>query len=775
MKHLYNILYLFVFLLVVPAFTIAQDASIKGFVYEEETGEPAFYANVYLKGTSYGASTDENGYYIISKLPAGNFNLMITYLGFDTIQVPITIADGQMVTQNYFLKKSSVNLDVVTINADRTAARTETQTSVVKITPQNIKQIPSVGGTPDFAQYLQVVPGIIYTGDQGGQFYVRGGSPIQNKVMLDGMTIYNPFHTIGLFSVFETDLIRTADVYTGGFNAEYGGRISSIMDITYRDGNKKRFSGAAGASTFGAKLLFEGPIVKQKSPEKGSSSFVLSFKDSYLEQSSQVFYKYIDENGLPFNYTDIYGKVSINGANGSKVSLFGFNFNDKVNGYKSIADYGWNSYGGGANFVVIPEKSAVLIEGLFAYSQYKSSISSEALNKRESLINGFTGSINFSYFYGKNELEYGVEVEGYRTEYSFANFIGTEINQTENTTQLGVFVKYKWVTGKFIIEPGFRMMWYASLAEVSPEPRLAIKYNATDKFRLKFAGGLYSQNLIAASSDRDVVNLFYGFLSGPTNLPKSFNGKDVVSSLQKADHLILGAEYDFNDFLTLNVEGYYKYFPQLTNINRYKIYPNNTAPPGTPDVETKDFIIEKGSAYGLDISLKYDYKKWYLWCVYSLGYVTRQFEDSYGKMISYNPHFDRRNNVNVVLSYVTGTKKQWEFSTRYNYGSGFPFNQVQGFYEYLTLPGGINTDYVTENGQLGIIYGELYNGRLPSYSRLDIDVMRSFYFSENTKMVADFSIINLLNRENVFYVDVVTGEVVYQLPIMPSLGLTVYF
>ena len=465
----------------------------------------------------------------------------------------------------------------------------------------------------------------------------------------------------------------------------------------------------------------------------------------------------------------------MNGANGSKVSFFGFNFNDQVNGYQSIADYGWNSYGGGMNFVVIPGKSAVLIEGLFAYSQYKSSINSTALNQRESLINGFTGSLNFSYFYGKNELEYGVEVEGYRTEYSFANFIGTEINQVENTTQLGVFVKYKWVAGKFIIEPGFRMMWYASLAEVSPEPRLAIKYNATDKFRLKFAGGLYSQNLIAASSDRDVVNLFYGFLSGPSNLPKNFNGKEVVSSLQKADHLILGAEYDLTDFLTLNVEGYYKYFPQLTNINRYKIYPNNTAPPGTPDVETKDFIIEKGSAYGLDISLKYDYKKWYLWCVYSLGYVTRQFEDRDAAMISYNPHFDRRNNVNVVLSYTTGSKGQWEFSTRYNYGSGFPFNQVQGFYEYLTLPGGVNTDYVTENGQLGIIYGELYGGRLPSYSRLDVDIMRNFYFSENTKMVVDFSIINLLNRENVFYVDIVTGEVVYQLPIMPSLGLTVYF
>jgi hypothetical protein len=775
MKFSSKIIFLFIFLLIIPAFSIAQEASIRGFVYEEETGEPAFFANIYFKGTTFGSSADVNGYYVISKVPAGDYTLIITYLGFDTIQVPVTLTNNQVINQNYFLKKSSINLEVVTINADRAAARTETQTSVVKITPQNIKQIPSVGGTPDFAQYLQVVPGIVYTGDQGGQFYVRGGSPIQNKVMLDGMTIYNPFHTIGLFSVFETDLIRNADVYTGGFNAEYGGRISSIMDITYRDGNKKRFSGAVGLTTFGSKILLEGPIVKQKSPEKGSSSFVLSFKNSFLEQSSQVFYDYVNQEGLPFNYTDFYGKISLNGANGSKVSFFGFNFSDRVNGYQSIADYGWNSYGAGTNFVVIPGKSAVLIEGLFAYSQYKSNINSTALNERESLINGFTGSVNFSYFYGKNELEYGVEVEGYRTEYNFTNFIGTTIDQSENTTQLGIFVKYKWVTGKFIFEPGFRMMWYASLAELSPEPRLAIKYNATDKFRLKFAGGLYSQNLIAASSDRDVVNLFYGFLSGPNNLPETFNGRDVTSSLQKADHLILGVEYDFTNFITVNLEGYYKYFPQLTNINRYKIYPNNTAPAGTPDVETKDFIVEKGNAYGLDVSLKYNYKKWYVWCVYSLGYVTRQFEDSDGIMISYNPHFDRRNNVNVILSYVTGTKGQWEFSARYNYGSGFPFNQVQGFYEYLILPGGINTDYVTENGQLGIIYGELYNGRLPTYSRLDLDMMRNIYFSENTKMVVDFSIINVFDRQNVFYVDVVTGEVVYQLPIMPSLGITVYF
>ena len=142
---------------------------------------------------------------------------------------------------------------------------------------------------------------------------------------------------------------------------------------------------------------------------------------------------------------------------------------------------------------------------------------------------------------------------------------------------------------------------YASLSEISPEPRLAIKYNATDRFRIKFAGGMYSQNLIAASSDRDVVNLFYGFLSGPANLPANFDGEPVTSKLQKSDHLILGTEFDISNNITMNIEGYYKYFPQLTNINRFKIYTEENAPAGASDVETKDFILEKGEAYGVNL------------------------------------------------------------------------------------------------------------------------------------------------------------------------------
>ena len=265
---------LFVFLTMYAA--VAQDNSIKGFVYEESTGEPMMFTNVYLRGTSFGGATNENGYFNINRIPDGRYTLLITSVGYDTIQETFNLSKGQSINRKYYMKETSQKLETVTITADKIEARTETKTSVITVTPKTITKIPSVGGQADFAQYLQVVPGVIFTGDQGGQLYIRGGSPIQNKVLLDGMVVYNPFHSIGLFSVFDTDIIRNADVYTGGFGAEYSGRISSIMDISTRDGNKKRLSGKLGANCFGAKVMIEGPLKKAKSPDDATISFILS-------------------------------------------------------------------------------------------------------------------------------------------------------------------------------------------------------------------------------------------------------------------------------------------------------------------------------------------------------------------------------------------------------------------------------------------------------------------------------------------------------------------
>ena len=541
---------------------------------------------------------------------------MVTYLGYDTLRQEVEVPAGQIITRKLYLKKAAIQMKEFEVTAAKQEAQNQVRMSVTKLTPRQVQRLPAVGGQADLAQYLQVVPGVIFTGDQGGQLYVRGGSPIMNKVLLDGMVLYNPFHSIGLFSVFDNDIIRNADIYTGGFNAEYGGRVSSVMDITTRDGNKKRFSGKVSASTFAAKLGLEGPIKKQSAEGGGSSSYLINVRHSYLDQTSKSLYSYVDTAELPYSFTDFYGKLSFNGANGSKFSLFGFNFHDGVR-YRNVSDLSWNNWGAGTNFVLVPGGSAVLIDGTFALSDYTIALDEADLSPRSSEISSFSGDLNFKYFFKDNELRYGIEVQGFRTDFQFFNSAGQQLKQEQNTSELAAYIKYKWKLGRLILDPGLRVNYYASLSVVNLEPRMGLKVNITDDFRFKASAGRYSQNLVAANSDRDVVNLFYGFLSSPEDLPATLTTKDgtvreIKDPLQRANHYIAGFEVDITKNLTANIEGYLKDFRQVTNLNRNKIFDDTPEFADKPDELKKDFIVETGQAYGADLLLKYERGRIYL-------------------------------------------------------------------------------------------------------------------------------------------------------------------
>lgn len=763
----------------------AQNGTIRGFIYNEKTGESEIGATAYLKGTTMGAASDVNGFYSITKIPAGKYTLMVTSLGFDTVKIAISIKANEIINQKVYLNEGSLMLNTFELSAEKQEARTEVKMSVSKVTPKEIKSIPSIGGEPDIAQYLQVLPGVTFTGDQGGQLYIRGGSPIQNKVLLDGMIIYNPFHSIGLFSVFDTDILKSADVYTGGFNAEYGGRISSIMDITTRDGDKNRLRGKVSASTFSSKLTLEGPIFKSKKENGGATTFVLSAKHSYLDKSSELYKPYfeslssenargIDTAGLPYNFTDIYGKITFGANNGSKFSLFGFNFQDGVD-FPGVSNLRWNSSGGGGNFVFIPASSRTLIEGVVAISNYEIILSEADENPRKSQINGFNIGMDFTSFSGDNQFKYGFEVLGFGTDFQFTNSVGRLIQQKESTTELAGFLTYRINKGKSVIEPGLRVQHYASLGNTSIEPRFGYKYNLSKKIRLKLAAGMYSQNLISANSDRDIVNLFYGFLSGPDNLPEKFTNKDgetkeIDHKLQKANHLITGFEVDVAKNITLNVEGYKKWFTQLTNTNRNQIF-NEKDPSAADkaDIFKKEFIIETGEAYGIDFSLKYQTARVNLNAIYSLSKV-----DRWDGIKEYNPVFDRRHNVNLVGVYTFGKGLNWEFSARWNLGSGFPFTQTQGYYEGMGFSSA-NQDYTSSNGDLTLQLADLNQGRLPYYHRLDMSLKRKFVLGKNSILEANVGVTNVYNRNNIFYVNRVTAEEVYQLPLLPSFGLNLTF
>ncbi|MDR1458861.1 MAG: TonB-dependent receptor [Bacteroidales bacterium] len=752
--------FLSLFLLAINiSLSFSQTGNIKGIIFDESNGEPVGFAAVLVKGTVHGAITDNNGIFSIDGIPVGDYEIRISYVGYDSLVASVTVSQKSAPVQKYFIRRRSIELEGAEIRAEKIIAQTETRVSVINVTPKQITRMPSIGGVPDFAQYLQVLPGVIFTGDQGGQLYIRGGTPIQNKVLLDGLIVYNPFHSIGLFSVFDTDILKNAQVYTAGFGAEYGGRISSIMDIKTRDGNRKRFSGKVDVSTFSSKLLLEGPFLKQKETKNTSVSFILSLKGSYLEQTSKWLYKYADANGLPYNYLDGYGKISIETGNGNKINLFGFSFNDRVR-YPDIATFKWNSWGGGTSFLFLPYNSKMIIEGTVAISSYKINLDEEITPERNSAINTLNIGMDFSYLTGKNTLSYGLEVLGTWTDYKFTSAYGFDIRQYDFNSELGLYLKYKWTIKKVLIEPGFRLQAFASQSFVSPEPRLAIKYNITDNIRLKLSAGLYAQNIMGATSDRDVVNLFYGFLTVPESvIQDSIRGRKVKNSVQKAQHAVFGIEWDPFKSMTINVEAYVKNFSQLTNINRYQMF--NT---------DNEFILESGIAYGGDVNIKWEYKRFHLSVVYSLNWVTR--DDG---VIVYRTHFDRRHNVNLLGSYSFGRRNSWQVDVRWNYGSGFPFTKTKGVYPQLGYVQTVSGEIIQVNEALGLVLDTINRGLLPDFHRLDITVKRKFIISETSQVEVGVGATNMYNYQNIFYVNRVTAEKIYQLPILWSVNVNVSF
>jgi hypothetical protein len=778
-----NILFLFG-LFACFAFSYGQDHILRGFIYDTENGEPVPFEKVTLIPTVKssaitGAITDVNGFFSIPKLAIGTYLLRVEDLNYKKFEQEINITKKEGITDiriDLITPDAKESIDVV-ISAETKAKTTEVLISQIKLDKKGIERVPSVGAENDITAAFSVTPGVVTTGDQGGQLYVRGGTPIQNKVLLDGMTIYNPFHSIGFFSIFETELVKNVDIYTGGFDSKYGGRISSVMDISYRDGNKKEFGGKVSTSPFMAKLVLEGPIYTAKKSGDGAGSYVFSAKHSLLDYTAKSLYRNVNEgNGLPFNFTDLYGKITLASGQGSKFSFFGFNNNDNV-AYTDIADLNFKQSGGGMNFVLVPSGSPIFIKGHLNGSRYETSFNEVGTKPRSSSIGGFDLGFDFTYFLKKeSQVEYGINLNGFNTDFITYNEAASKIQIQNFTTEIGSYINVKKVTNRFVFQPGIRVQAYPSLGTISVEPRFGMKYNATEKFRLKFSGGRYTQNFTSASSDRDVVNLFNGLLSAPTNVQETFitqNGKqkNPQNGLQISYHAILGTELDLSKNLTVNIEGYFKYFPQLSNINVNKLYDDVSEFSSVDDVYKKDFLIESGKSYGVDLLVKYAKDHLFLWGVYSLGKSTR-----WDGFASYFPVFDRRHNINIVGSYAFGAKKNLELNIRWNLGSGLPFTPTNGYYQPENFNNGATTNITTSNSSnIGILLGQFNSQRLPYYHRLDITVKKQHKFKNKTEMEITIGVTNSYNRKNIFYRNRVTNKTIYQFPLLPSMGVSYRF
>jgi hypothetical protein len=752
----------------------AQRTTLKGFVYDANTGQPIPFATISAETTTFGVSTDIQGYFHMEGIRPGIYKVQVRCVGYRPWTEYIDLEENRPVIRNFMLAPESIDLKEVNVkSAKETQQRERVTVSEISILPTEVELTPAVGGMPDLIQRMQVIPGVISRGDVGGQIYIRGGTPVQNKMLLDEAVIYNPVHSIGLFTVFDNDYIRNVDFHTGGFGAEYGGCISSVVNIATQYGNTKRISGKADLSTLVSKLFVEGPLLSDSTMEKSTLSFIFSVKNSHFTQAKKWFYPYLDQE-LPFHFLDLYSKLTLLAGKNLRINLFGFHSQDRVGYSDTPTRYYWKVNGFGGDIQLLPPRASMMIKAYFAGSFYQMTLEEQSYEPRHSNVDHLSFGFRFKRYLKNQTINYGLEVMNLATDYSYYSNPYNAYNQQENSTEISAYLQYHGRFGKLMVDPGIRFQHYASLSRSSLEPRLAIKFAVLENFRLKVAGGIYSQNLISAISDRDIVNFFHGFLSAPVGLVNEGDGHTADYYLQKSNHLIGGMELDFFSKLFINAEVYYKYYPQLLNFNKHKIL-NEQKYPDQPKYLTRDFIVESGYARGLDIFVLFDDQFRRLELGYSYAITKRTYNDPEMGKIEYYPQYDRRHNLNLSGSIQFGNNHSWEVNSRWNFGTGFPFTPSLGYYEAITFDENANINHLTVNGMPGIIYGKYNSARLQPYHRLDISVKKRINLNGMSVLEIELSIVNAYNRKNVFYTDRMTNQQVYQLPFLPAMRISVDF
>ncbi len=747
----------------------AQLGGLKGFVVDAENGQSVPYATLVLKGTQRGVATNENGYFFFQKLPRGPVSIVIRFIGYKEKTLKVEIKQDAIIQVFIQLEKQTIELGEATISGTRQIWETTNTISMHKLTSATIQKIPSITGSPDLGDFLQVIPGIVFTGDQGGQFYVRGGAPVHNLVKIDGMTIIKPFHSIGFVSVFDTETIASVDVYTAGFGAEYGGRLSSVMDIRTRTGNRRNIAGKINFSNFGYGLTLDVPLVKMTAENPNSISVLLSNKRSYIDQIDDKIYPHLDKYGIPYKYNDLFAKLTFMGAYGDQLDILGMRITDHAS-FGETMQSTWTNSAGGARFIISPNASKWLYQASSYYSDYRGQFLELNERPRETWFSSFENSFKLFRMGEIAEWEIGLNMDMYNTKHSFQGIDGITVEHEYYTIELVSYLANKIKLGKWLLEPGLHLVYYADQPYFSPEPRLKVKYSISPSISLNMATGYYSQNLLSANSDRDVVSLFEGFYMGPYLVQDYYKGEPNYIRVQQAWHGVLGLSILTPKNVKLTVEGYYKDFRKLISYNRHRTHNDSYLTTNVPDYIKSFFLVEEGLAYGFDFLLDYNKDRLSIWLGYSLAWVFREDE-----RMAYLPHYDRRHNLNILSGYTLGKRKNWSIKARWNIGSGFPFTQTNGVYEDLSLMYGSFNMNVSANEEINVWYSDLNKGRLPWYHRLDISLNKTFEFSDRQKLDFSLGVINVYNRKNMFYINRISYERIDQYPILPNISLKYTF
>ncbi len=727
-----------------------QSATLRGFIKDAADGQPLLGVNVALTGGGgelYGNATDTDGFFIISRLPPGRYAVRVTYIGYESYADTLDLAPGQFLTYNLELSGSQAELGEVVVESEReTAGAASVTAGLQTVRPEDIKLVPAPDVSGDLVTYLQTLPGVVSTGDQGGQLFIRGGEPTQNLVLLDGMLVYQPFHLVGFYSAFPADVISSTDVYAGGFGARYGGRLSSVIDVATRNGNKRRFAGAVSVAPFVSAARLEGPIVPNR------VSLLVSGRTSVIEQGAA---KLVDAP-LPYAFDDQFAKIHANLSETSQLSISALRTYDRgtLGADETTADNDetdqvvWNNRAIGGRFILLPTKLPVLAEILFSFSSVENTFGPRGSPTRSSATQQYHMNANMTYYLGQTDVNWGLYLRTSTLESELGGFFQNVQSDREFITEGGAYLEPVFTVGTLRIQPGVLAQTFPSKSRSFFEPRLRLIWDL-GIHRLSGAWGLYHQEIVGLSDRRDAGDVFTAWTSSP------------LGQVPEAMHVIAGYQVHPTPWLDFAVEGFYKRLSNLS-VAEFTAFPRFTTrlQPADGRVFGVDVRLElsRGSFYGF---INYGFSK--------VSYDARQeaIQFWFGRLAQrYAPPHDRQHQVNAL-----GSLRFFGFvlNARWQFGSGLPFSQALGFDEFVLLAG--PTDVLEQPGRTRVLYGQPYDGRLPTYHRLDLSLEREWAFSRYAAATFQAGVINTYDRTNLFYIDLFTLRRLNQLPLIPSFGL----
>lgn len=468
--------------------------TISGFVTDNSNGEALLGANVYLKELNHGSTTNIGGYYVIPDIPKGVYTLIVSYIGYRTEAIKINLEKHNRQI-DFKLKSSSVETEEVIVSADSVRVSEKLfakPVSKIAMTSTQIKQVPQVIEA-DLLRSLQTLPGVTSLSDFSSALYIRGGTPDQNLYLVDGTDVYNPEHAFGIFSTFNTDAIKKVDLYKGGFSADYGGRLSSVLDVTNVDGNRKEFEGTFNLSLLSASTTLQMPI-----GDIGSVSG--SFRRTYIDQT---YAKWIDEVPAYYFY-DGNIKAYFDFDRKNKLSISFFNGKDNLD-FKLDKDapesigfgYYWGNTTGSVNWKHIFSPK-VYANFWVTGSRFKSNFDFDAVRlTEENTISDYTAKASIEYFATKNlALKFGMGHKIYH-EYYNQDMPEQQILFDNHRQISNAYLSAEWrPTSDWVIQGGVRANLYnADTSFFNLAPRFSVKYKLDEFSSMKFAAGRYYQYL----------------------------------------------------------------------------------------------------------------------------------------------------------------------------------------------------------------------------------------------------------------------------------------